>query len=332
VVAEIRARAAGPARAPSARHKELSMRMFIVLMFCGAASTAHAFVQPSGFLDYQGFRSQGGAANGLCAVAASSGVTLVSCDVSTNGNFYFPADNWSGEIALIDNPTLCLDIDPIFEIVIVKSCASATTQQWTFSGGLVHNRGTGQCWVASGGGIGVGSCAPVGNSANLWMPVQLPMAIYSAPSNLVVTDKQKNFNTDAPALDLQSFVGFYVWQAQLWYQAGAGIRTLLVSKEDGYVADVYGAIIRTNGSGVVDLATANGTLAQHWYFATESTTPQGSPLIMSGVAGGGYCLDVKDDNQISGTNLDVYLCDSQYGTGNNPAQLWQAVLDDLPAS
>src|SRR5262249_8078762 len=85
-------------------------------------------------------------------------------------------------------------------------------------------------------------------------------------------------------------------------------------------------------TGVVDMATPNGTPAQTWFFSSEGTNPFGYSLIRNGSNGQQYCLDIANDNKSANNPIDLYLCDSQYGDGNNAAQLWQATLDAFPDS
>lgn len=301
----------------------------------------------AGLTAYQGFESHGGSSGGCMAVVGNE-IQIIACDADgiARGNvFYYEA---SGQI-FVNTPTangLCLGLQTVgsSQFVVANPCsAQDDTQSWVFYGGLLENYTTHTCMndfgSADGGSdwVEMGTCAPLDTATNLWMPINLNGAMVLAPttSSLALVDLATNYNSDVDDTALENSFdnGALYWSARIWKTKTGVVRTVLLNTVDQDALDLYGAFVDPNTqTGVVDMATPNGTPAQYWYFSSEGSNPQGYPLLRNGSNGQAYCLDIANDNQSPGNPVDLFLCDSQYGNGNNPAQLWQATLYAFPDS
>ncbi|HEY3822651.1 MAG TPA: RICIN domain-containing protein [Polyangiaceae bacterium] len=178
---------------------------------------------------------------------------------------------------------------------------------------------------------GLGYCG-IDYAPNLWMPLGFPM-LFPLRENTsdCVEDKNSQYNSDNNDTLLATCSTFAQeeWQLNI-FPLNSSTYYAMVNVGDGYALDIYAGHINGSGVGVVDLATANGTPAQQWFFASEAATPGGSVLIESGLNSGGSCLDLQGNYVNLLTPFDAYSCNSGSGNGNNNAQLFTPYIVGFP--
>jgi Ricin-type beta-trefoil lectin domain/Ricin-type beta-trefoil lectin domain-like len=283
---------------------------------------------------YYGFESDGGASQ-RCMVQDGNLVEAFPCDLDGIEKQNQIVLN-QGQITING---LCVDVGTGANngLVVLNPCGPSLTQSWVFYGGLIENQQTRQCIVDFGlvdenDNVGMGDCGALDTAGNLWMPIHEAMVLNAYQSSLALNDTAQNYNSPNNDTNLEPVNdnNSIFWEARIWKNSDGSLSTILKNTYNEHALDVYGANINSNGVGIVDMATANGTPAQTWCLNSEGTNPQGYTMITNGL--GPYCLDVLGDNKSAGATVDLYLCNSQYGDGNNPGQLWQVTLDGFPDS
>jgi hypothetical protein len=309
------------------------------------------------FASYQGFvvqLPQPAAPDGqisLCMVpgapvlTAHPSINLEQCSTQspplvTNSASQIMINGLCLNVAQVPDVGIALDLEPCLGPLDID-------QLWSFHGGVIQSQAVDFCLMANGaasggsfGAVGFGDCTPTDDSStfaatNLFMPINYPMNFLSS-QGFCLTDLKQNYNSDDDdtALRVCASTGTspstrpdQEWVAQFIADGSPqGFSSYeLLSVADGMALDVFGI---ASNVGTVDMATPHAGMKQHWYFTVTGNGSQpGFSLLAHGV--GAQCLDIQGDQQVKGsppTPIDTFLCNSQFGNGDNDAQQWQSVI------
>jgi beta-glucosidase len=214
-----------------------------------------------------------------------------------------PAGSGVPTTPLINSNGQCLDLpgdsNTDGTAVQVYNCNGTNGQQWTEgTDGTVH--ADGKCLNVAGTAVQIATCN--GSGAQQWQP-QSNGELVNTQSGQCLTDPGAANGTQVQ-ISACTDAGSQQWHSPAGSNNGGGGSTGQVTGYQGLCLDVRGA---NSADGTpVQVYTCNGTNAQQWTVASNST-----------LQALGKCLDVASGGTANGTKVQLYTCN---GTG---AQQWQ---------